>query len=332
MTAAALHRLKMMLILLVAGFGFMVPLPAAADTGDFSRWLEDFRTEARAAGISEILLENAFADIKEPLTRVIELDRRQPETLQTSAEYVAARVTPAKVKSGKQMLARYQTFLEEIERQYAVQPRFLVALWGIETHYGRNTGNFPVIQSLVTLAYDGRRSAYFRRELMQALRILDAGHISLARMRGSWAGAMGHCQFMPTTFLRHAVDADDDGRIDLWGSIPDALASAANYLSKEMWRKDQTWGRPVELPAGFDPGSAGLDKRLPLTSWRGLGIRLPDGSSPLPGDREASLVMPDGPLGPAYLVYDNFRVLMRWNRSISFAIAVGTLADRIGAP
>lgn len=332
MTAAALHRLKMMLILLVAGFGFMAPSPAAADTGDFSRWLEDFRTEARSAGISEILLENAFADIKEPLPRVIELDRRQPETLQTSAEYVAARVTSAKVKSGKQMLARYQTFLEEIERQYAVQPRFLVALWGIETHYGRNTGNFPVIQSLVTLAYDGRRSAYFHRELMQALRILDEGHISLARMRGSWAGAMGHCQFMPTTFLRHAVDADDDGRIDLWGSIPDALASAANYLSKEMWRKDQTWGRPVELPAGFDPGSAGLDKRMPLAAWRDLGVRLPDGSSPLPGDREASLVMPDGPPGPAYLVYDNFRVLMRWNRSISFAIAVGTLADRIGAP
>jgi membrane-bound lytic murein transglycosylase B len=333
MTATALKRLKIMLILFVTGAGVMVSLPVAADTGDFSHWLEDFQTEARMAGISENLLKNAFADMKEPLPRVIELDRRQPETLQTSAEYVAARVTPAKVKSGKRMLARYQAFLEKIERQYTVQPRFLIALWGMETHYGQNTGNFPVIQSLVTLAYDGRRSAYFRHELMQALRILDAGHISLSRMRGSWAGAMGHCQFMPTTFLRHAVDADNDGHIDLWGSIPDALASAANYLSKEMWRKDQTWGCPVDLPAGFDPSSAGLDKRLPLDSWRDLGVRLPeDGGSPPQGDCEASLVMPDGTHGPAYLVYDNFRALMRWNRSVSFAIAVGTLADRIGAP
>jgi membrane-bound lytic murein transglycosylase B len=331
MTAAALKRLKIIIILLVTGAGLWVAPPAAADTVDFLRWREDFRAEARAAGISEKILAEAFADLKEPLSRVIELDRRQPETLQTSAEYVAARITPAKVKSGKLMLARYQPFLEKIERKYAVQPRFLVALWGMETHYGQNTGNFPVIQSLATLAYDGRRSAYFRRELLQALRILDDGHVSLTRMRGSWAGAMGHCQFMPTTFLRHAVDADDDGRSDLWGSIPDALASAANYLSQELWRGDQTWGCPVELPAGFDHERSGLDKRLPLTSWRDLGVRLPDGSSPPQGDQDASLVMPDGPHGPAYLVYDNFRVLMRWNRSVSFAIAVGTLADRIGA-
>jgi membrane-bound lytic murein transglycosylase B len=328
MSAAILNTLKKMLILLVTGAGIWIAPPAAAETGDFSRWLEDFRTEARAAGISEKLLEKAFEDLEEPLLRVIELDRRQPEAVQTGAEYVAARVTSAKVKSGKRMLARYQTFLEKIERQYAVQPCFLVALWGMETHYGQNTGNFPVIQSLVTLAYDGRRSAYFRRELLQALRILEEGHISLPRMRGSWAGAMGHCQFMPTTFLRHAVDGDDDGRIDLWGSIPDALASSANYLSTEMWRRDQTWGCPVELPAGFDYSSAGLDKRLPLASWRDLGVRLPENQQ---GAQDASLVLPDGPPGPAYLVYDNFRALMRWNRSVSFAIAVGTLADRIGA-
>lgn len=311
--------------------GFMVPSLAAAGTGDFIRWLEDFRAEAQTAGISANLLESAFADVKEPLPRVIELDRRQPETLLSTTEYLSTRVTPGLVESGKEMLKRYSTCLKKIEEKYTVQRRFLVALWGIETRYGQNTGGFPVIHSLATLAYDGRRGNYFRRELMQALRILDDGHTSLLRMRGSWSGAMGHCQFMPSTFLQHAVDADGDERIDLWGSIPDALASAANYLSTEKWRGDQTWGCPVNLPAGFDPGHAGLDKRLPLSAWKGLGVRQLDGNSFSQCDLEASLVLPDGPNGPAYLVHDNFRVLMRWNRSVSFAIAVGTLADRISA-
>jgi membrane-bound lytic murein transglycosylase B len=210
-----------------------------------------------------------------------------------------------------------------------VQRRFVVALWGIETNYGEHTGRFPVIHALATLAYDGRRGTYFRRELMQALRILDAGHISLPRMRGSWSGAMGQCQFMPSTFARHAVDADSDGRIDIWGSIPDALASAANYLAAEEWRSDQTWGRPVRIPVGFDIRRAGLENRLPLAVWHDLGIRRFDGGRLPRRDLDASLVMPDGPKGPAYIVYDNFRVLMRWNRSVSFAVAVGTLADRI---
>lgn len=331
MAAAAIKRLGVTLILLLICVGFIVLSPATARTGDFSSWLEDFRAEARTAGISANLLESAFADIKEPLPRVIELDHRQPETLQTSTEYLAARVTPGRVKLGKQMLKRYPTWLGRIEGKYAVQRRFLVALWGIETHYGQHTGGFPVIQSLATLAYDGRRGNYFRRELMQALRILDDGHISLPRMRGSWGGAMGQCQFMPSTFLQHAVDADGDGRIDLWGSIPDALASAANYLATERWRNDQTWGRPVNLPAGFDPSHAGLDKRLSLAAWQDLGVRRLDGSGLPQRDLDASLVLPDGPNCPAYLIYDNFRVLMRWNRSVSFAVAVGTLADRISA-
>jgi membrane-bound lytic murein transglycosylase B len=331
MSASALKELKVKLILLLIGVAFIVLSPGAAGAEDFSRWLEDFRAEALAAGISANLLESAFGDIKEPLPRVIELDRRQPETLQTSTDYLAARITPGQVKSGKRMLELHQTSLKEIERKYAVQPRFLVALWGLETRYGQHTGDFPVIQSLATLAYDGRRSSYFRRELMQALRILDEGHISLSRMRGSWAGAMGHCQFMPSTFLRHAVDADGDGRIDLWGSIPDALASAANYLATKMWRNDQTWGCPVDLPVGFDHTRAGLDTRLSLASWQDLGIRRLDGSNLSQRDLDASLVLPDGPNGPAYLVYDNFRVLMLWNHSVSFAIAVGTLADKISA-
>ena len=329
--ARALKRLRLTLILLLFCVGFILLSPATARPGDFPRWLEDFRAEARAAGISANLLESAFADMKGPLPRVIELDRSQPETMQTCTEYLAARVTPERVKLGQWMLKRYPTWLGRIEAKYAVQRRFLVALWGIETHYGQHTGRFPVIHALATLAYDGRRGSYFRRELMQALRILDDGHISLPRMRGSWSGAVGQYQFMPSTFLRHAVDADSDGRIDVWGSIPDALASAANYLATERWRNDQTWGRPVNLPAGFNPRHAGLDKRLSLAAWQDLGVRRLNGRRLPQRDLDASLVLPDGPNGPAYLVYDNFRVLVRWNHSVSFAVTVGTLADRINA-
>jgi len=298
---------------------------------EFSNWLRDFRTEVVDSGISENLVERAFANINQPLQRVIELDRRQPETIQSSSEYLAARVTPGLVRVGRQMLRRYPAWLSRIEGEYAVQRRFLVALWGVETHYGQYTGTFPVIHSLATLAYDGRRGDYFRRELTQALRILENGHISLPQMRGSWGGAMGQCQFMPSTFLQHAVDADGDGRVDLWGSIPDALASAANYLKSEGWRYDQTWGRQVSLPDGFDTKVAGLGNRRSLAVWQELGVRQFDGSVLPQRKLDASLVLPDGPNGSAYLVYDNFRVLLRWNRSVSFALAVGILADRLGA-
>ena len=329
--AAPLKRLRRTLVSLLCCAGLILVSPATARPEDFSRWLEDFQAEAHAAGISVNITQQAFANMKGPLPRVIELDRHQPETTQSCASYLAARVTPERVKLGEWMLERYPTWLGRIERNYAVQRRFLVALWGIETNYGEHTGRFPVIHALATLAYDGRRGSYFRRELMQALRILDDGHISLPRMRGSWSGAMGQCQFMPSTFARHAVDADSDGRIDIWGSIPDALASAANYLAAEKWRSDQTWGRPIRLPAGFDTRHAGLGTRLPLAAWQDLGIRRLDGGRLPQRDLNASLVMPDGPNGPVYLVYDNFRVLMRWNRSVSFAVAVGTLADRISA-
>lgn len=324
------ERPRTTLIQLLISLAFMVLSAAPAEAGDFSRWLEDFRAEARHIGISEDLLARAFANIKKPSPIVIELDRRQPEALQTTTEYLTARITPGLVKLGRRMLRRHQTWLGRIETKYAVQGRFLVALWGTETRYGRYTGRFPVIHSLSTLAYDGRRGDYFRHELTQALRIVDKGHISLSRMRGSWSGAMGQCQFMPSTFLQHAVDADEDGHIDLWKSIPDALASAAAYLRAEGWRHDQTWGHQVALGPGFDISQGGLDKRLPLAAWHNLGVRRLDGGRLPRRDLDASLVVPDGPGGPAYLVYDNFRVLMRWNRSLSFALAVGTLADRIG--
>ncbi|MDO3377730.1 lytic murein transglycosylase [Geoalkalibacter halelectricus] len=302
---------------------------AAAE--DFSAWVEEFRAEARAAGISAELLDRALADLT-PLERVIELDRRQPEFTQTFEEYLARRVTDARVEEGRAMLARYPSWLNKIAEQYGVQPRFIVALWGLESNYGRHTGSFSIIQSLATLAYEGRRGAFFRNELLHALKIVDAGHISLERMTGSWAGAMGQAQFMPSTFSNFAVDGDGDGRIDIWHSIPDVFASAANYLSRHGWRDDQTWGRPVRLPKGFDASLAGLDQRKRLSEWQRLGVRRIDGRSLPTRDLQASLLLPEGVDGPAYLVYDNFRVLLRWNRSNVFAVSVGLLADRLVEP
>lgn len=305
--------------------------PAKDTEKDFAVWLKNLRVEARAAGVSQETLEAALADIEQPLPPVIDLDRNQPEVTQSLENYVAARVSEKRIANGRRMLSRYPTWLGRVERKYGVQRRFIVALWGIETNYGEHTGSFPVIQSLVTLAHDGRRSSYFRKELLDALHVLDAGHIRLRRMKGSWAGAMGQCQFMPSSFRRYAADADGDGRIDIWNSVPDVLASAANYLEQVGWQDDQTWGRPVTLPEKFDFSLVGLETRLPLSRWQSLGVRRSNGSA-LPGrDLDASLIMPEGPGGPAYLVYDNFRVLLNWNKSNAFAVAVGSLSDRFAA-
>jgi membrane-bound lytic murein transglycosylase B len=317
------------LVLIITWVCLLPGFQAEAKENNFSGWLETLREEAYSAGISQKTLKAALTDITEPLPRVIALDRNQPESTQTLAHYVATRVNERRIANGRRMISRYPTWLGRIEKEYGVPRRFIVALWGIESNYGEYSGSFPVIQSLVTLAYDDRRGPYFRRELLDALWILDAGHIPLQRMKGSWAGAMGQSQFMPSSFRRFAVDADGDGRIDIWNSVPDVLGSAANYLNRAGWKKGQTWGRPVKLPKNFDLSRAGLGTRLPLSQWQALGVRRSDGSA-LPGrDLNASLIVPDGPGGPAYLVYDNFRVLLAWNRSISFGVAVGTLADLI---
>lgn len=299
---------------------------------DFAAWLAEFRTEALAAGISRQTVDAALSEVEAPLPRVIDLDRKQPETTETLKDYVAARVNRVRVNNGRRMMNLYPTWLGRVEREYGVQRRFIVALWGIETSYGEHSGGLSVIQTLATLAYDRRRGTFFRKELLEALRILDAGHIPLRRMKGSWAGAMGQFQFMPSSFRRFAVDADGDGRIDIWRSVPDALASAANYLALAGWKDDQTWGRPVTLPGTFDYALAGLNTRLPLSRWQSLGVRRSNGSALPRRNLDASLILPDGPEGPAFLVYDNFRAILRWNRSTSFAVAVGTLADRIAAP
>lgn len=315
-------------------FALLVSLlysPAVRAQGsDFGEWLQGLRQEALEAGISEATLDAALAGI-EPLPRVIELDRRQPELTWTLEQYMNRIVSEERVARGREKLRENAALLERVGKEYGVQPRFLAALWGIETNYGQVSGGFSVIPAVATLAHDGRRSAFFRKELLLALRIVDQGHVTPDRMVGSWAGAMGQVQFMPSTFVSYAVDGDGDGRIDLWGSKEDAFASAANYLSRMGWDGARTWGRPARLPRGFDAALVGLDVRKPLGEWQSLRVRRADGGD-LPGVRDlpASVIQPDGPGSPAYLVYDNFRTIMRWNRSQFFGIAVGTLADRIG--
>lgn len=310
------------------------PPPAIVlSSENFARWLDGVRAEAVKRGISETTIHAALDNLQ-PVARVVELDRRQPEFTQTFSRYLNNAVNAKRIADGRAMLAQHAKLLASLERDFGVQGRFLVAFWGMETNYGRVMGDFSVIAALATLAFDGRREAFFRDELFKALSILDKGHISLARMKGSWAGAMGNTQFMPSTFLRHAVDRDGDAHIDIWGSVPDALASAANYLHALNWDGEGTWGREVKLPRGFDVGLSSLDVDAkenikPLPAWAQLGVRRADGG-PLPRrDIGASLMLPQGAGGPALLVYENYRTILKWNRSAFYAIAVGHLADRM---
>lgn len=300
----------------------------AADKAAFAEWKQSFAAEARAAGISDRAL--AALDKAQIQPRVLELDRSQPEFTQTFWGYVGRLINDRRVEQGRALLQKHGPLLADIEARYGVPGRFLVAFWGLETNYGSTFGGFPVIDALATLAWDTRRSDFFRKELITALRIIDAGHIAPERMQGSWAGAMGHMQFMPSTFAAHATDATGDGRIDIWGSLPDAFASAAKYLSDIGWKGDETWGREVRLPAGFDYNVADGETEKPLAEWASLGLtRIDGGALPVVDGMTATLILPGGARGPAFLVYDNFDAILNWNRSVLYAVAIGHLADRI---
>jgi membrane-bound lytic murein transglycosylase B len=302
--------------------------PAGAER--FERWLADFRAEAAARGIAATTLDRALADVR-PIPRVIELDHAQPESKLTFREYLDRTVPAARVAAGRRLFAQHRELLNRIGAEYGVPPRVIVALWGIESDYGRRQGGYGVVPALATLAYEGRRGSYFRSELFAALRILDEGHVSVDDFRGSWAGAMGQCQFMPSSFGDHAVDYDGDGKRNIWSSPADVFASTANYLRQAGWEPNRIWGRVVQLPSGFDMSLAGRETKRPLAEWQRLGVRrVGGGNLPEVADLSAALILPDGPGGPAYLVYRNFDVLLAWNRSTYFATAVGILSDRIG--
>lgn len=303
-------------------------LPSNAGNRPFETCISRFQAQARDLGLDSERVQTSLAQLSyQP--RVIELDRRQPEFTTTFTDYFNRRVTDQRVTDGRRLIAEHRELLARISKQYQVPPAYLVAFWGLETNFGSYFGKMPLLDSLATLACDTRRSGYFTKELMEALRIVDEGAVAPERMEGSWAGAMGHVQFMPSVFNRYAVDYDGDGKRDLWHSLPDALASAAHFLKQLGWDGDYRWGREVLLPEEFDYRLAGLKQARPLAEWRKEGVRQVDGR-PLPReDIEAALLVPAGYQGPAFLVYDNFHVIMGWNQSEYYALAVGHLADRI---
>ena len=318
---------------LVLLFAVLVPALSRADEPEqsFDTWLAAFKAEALGKGISQATLDSAFTDVR-TIDRVVELDRKQPEFTLTFQWYMGSVVSDRRIVDGKAALKRQRALLKAVSAKYGVPPAQIVALWGIESNFGRSTGTFPVVAALATLAYDGRRSQYFRGELMRALEMVQGG-VPAERMRGSWAGAMGQCQFMPSTFRKYAVhwgEGTATAAPDIWGSEADVFASAANYLASIGWKKDERWGREVKLPArGIGDSLLGLDKTHSVTEWNKLGVRQANGK-PLPSSNvRASLVRAAD--GPAYLVYDNFKVIMQWNRSTLFGVAAGTLADRIAS-
>ena len=295
----------------------------------FGALLSMLKKQALGSGIPQETLDRALEGLQ-PVSRVIDCDRNQPEASLTFDQYLGRILSDERIARGRKKLTDSRKLLANISEAYGVQPRFLVALWGMETDFGRVTGSFPVIDSLVSLVYDGRRGSFFKRELFHALRILDEGHISLARMKGSWAGAMGQLQFMPSTFRHFAVDFDGDGRIDIWESEEDVFASAANYLSQSGWRRGQTWGQEVLLPEGADLALTDFKQQRSPSDWWSLGVSTLDGSNFLSPGLLSSIVQPEGFKDRAFLVYNNYHVIHKWNNSENFALSVGILSDKIG--
>lgn len=297
----------------------------------FSQWVARFRASARAAGIGEATLRDAF-DAIAYLPRVVELDRAQPEFTRTVWDYLDTAVSPQRIALGLQRLQQVRNEADAAAARYGVPSSIVVAIWGIESNYGGNYGSIPTIDALATLGFEGRREPWARGQLLAALKILQSGDIGRAQMLGSWAGAMGQTQFLPSVYLAWAVDADADGRRDIWGSMADVTASTANFLAGSGWQREQPWGVEVSLPPGFDSGRADSALRQSSAGWAGEGVRAASGTA-LPDLPDATLLLPAGARGPAFLVGPNFRAILRYNNSTSYALAVGLLAQRLsGGP
>ncbi|WP_037026796.1 lytic murein transglycosylase [Psychromonas aquimarina] len=297
----------------------------------FEEYVENIKIEAKENGIDAAVVDRAFTDV-EFLQRSVKSDKEQPEFKLTLDTYIPRAVPDWKIEQAREAYQKHYHLLHKIGKEYGVQPRFIVALWGIETNFGRLTGRHYIISSLTTMAYEGRREALFKKQLFAALTILEEGHIEQDKFIGSWAGAMGQVQFMPTSYLNYAVDYDGDGKKDIWNNYSDVFASAANYLKTEGWNYDETWGRQVLLPENFDSELAGIKKQKKLAQWQELGVRRFDGTALPKVDLDASIVIPDDASGRVYLAYNNYKVLMHWNRSYYFATAVSYLSERINHP
>lgn len=296
-------------------------------TDNFNTYLEQVHAQALEQGVSTQTLAQTLGGLT-PNPRVIELDRSQAEFSQNFWRYLPARVSPYRLKNGKKALQEHQDLLQKLYQQYGVPPHVIVAFWGLESNFGNNTGNLSLVRSLATLGFDARRSEFFTRELLVLLSLIDQGKIP-SDAKGSWAGAMGGVQFMPSNVAAYGVDANGDGKIDLWHSKADIFASAANFLQALGWQRGYRWGREVTLPEGFDYQLASLQHKKPLNTWQALGVRQADGSNLPTAQVPTALVLPMGYRGPAFLVYANFRVILKWNRSLLYALSVGHLSDRL---
>jgi len=305
----------------------------ADEQGTLNEWLINVKNLALDEGISLETVNNSLIDI-ELNDRVLELDRSQPEFTLTLDEYLSNTAPRSRLIKGKKLYKENYELLKNISSKYGVQSRFLLALWGIETSFGQFTGSFNVIRSLTTLSYDMRRRVFFTKELINALKIIDEGHTNSNDMMGSWAGAMGQNQFMPSSFLNFAVDYNGDGKKDIWNTLPDVFASSANYLNLSGWDRELTWGREVIVTREINEelisrSARKIDISKSLQEWSELGVLKADMNSLPNRDLQAYLIYPDGDDGRKYLVYENFKVIMQWNRSLFFGISVGTLADMI---
>jgi membrane-bound lytic murein transglycosylase B len=323
---------------LPTGVGAQVAAPAASRP-DFPEFVLKLKELAQASGVSTATVEAALTNL-EPLEIVVERDRSQAETVLTIDQYLRRRLTPAFVRTANARAQEHRRLLVDVSKKYGVSSRLIVAIWGMESNFGRFTGTRPTIQALATLAWDGRRGAFFTAELMDALHVLDKGYIELPQMRGSWAGAMGQTQFMPSSYLAHAQDEDGDGRRDIWTTLPDVFASIANYMKAYGWTDGEAWGREVRLPvAGASALIEKVGRResgcraareltvpIPLAQWQALGVRTTSGDALPKVDRSASLLQAGS---RAYLVYRNYDALLGYNCAHAYALAVGTLTNRI---
>jgi membrane-bound lytic murein transglycosylase B len=307
--------------------GTEVAVTASANLG-FDRWIAGFRDRATAEGIRPATFEAALGTIRYNAD-VVGRDRNQSEFTKQIWDYLDSAVSSDRVENGRRAFANRAPLFAEIEARYGVEAEVVAAIWGLESAYGAFRGNTPTIEALATLAYDGRRGAFFEEQLLAALHILQAGDVSPRAMTGSWAGAMGHTQFMPTSYLVHAQDFDGDGRRDIWGDDPtDGLASAAAYLKDFGWTKGQPWGVEVRLPQGFDFAQSGERIKKSPADWAAMGVRDTEGR-PVPNHGRASILLPAGARGAAFMIFDNFHVIERYNPADAYVIAVGHLADRI---
>jgi membrane-bound lytic murein transglycosylase B len=294
----------------------------------FLAWVEAFRVEAEDAGISKATLDTALTGIKLN-HKVLKRDAYQPEFVKPIWSYLNTAVSDTRVTNGKRKYAQHKQLLEEVGTKYGVAPQLITAIWGLETAYGVTFGGFNVIESFATLGYHGRRSSFAKQQLIAALQIIDNGDIPAEKMIGSWAGAMGHTQFIPTSYNERAVDYDKDGKRDIWGSFGDVFASTANYMQNAKWRADETWGAAITLPDDFDWNLADRSVKKPVSEWASLGIKPANGKKLPYSAGEAWILLPAGHQGPAFIALPNFRSIMRYNNSTAYALGISMLSDRI---